>query len=89
MTGAAALSGISSTVLCNDCIFAAVDLVEAAYPAVGNLTIQQVAGVFNISSSLNATVNEVLNSTCAYENLTISTSANPHPRLRWSKLMTI
>lgn len=68
---------ISSTILCNECIFAAVDVIEAAYPVVGDVPIAAIYGALNMSTSVNTTVNELLNSTCAYEDLAVSTS-------RWS-----
>jgi len=65
---------ISTTILCNDCIFAAVDVIEDEYPVVGQITPQEVLAYFNMSSSLNSTVNEILNGTCAYESLAVTMS---------------
>jgi hypothetical protein len=76
-TASSLFSGISTTVLCNDCIFAAVDVVERAYPSVGDASVSSVVGALGVNSSLamsNMTLNGLLNSTCAYENLTASTS---------------
>lgn len=73
-TASGLYSGISSTFLCNDCIFAGVDVVERAYPSVGMTPVQEVAGVFNMSSSSTMTLNGLLNSTCAYENLATTTN---------------
>ena len=72
---------ISSTILCNYCIFAAVDVIEDAYPVVGEITPQAVLAYFNMSSSLNSTVNEILNGTCAYDSLSVTSSKYPFPCL--------
>lgn len=68
-------TSIEANIICNDCIFAAVDLIEQAYPAAGDVALDAIFGLLNMSSPLPAgtTINEFANDTCAYENRSVST----------------
>jgi hypothetical protein len=82
----AAASGANSTavdrvkstnlnVICNNCIFAAVDVAEAALPVIGQVPLASVASMFGVNlADKNATLNSVMNSTCAYKPLAVNTS---------------
>ena len=75
------LENISSTVLCNECIFGAVDVIEEAYPVVGNVPVAAIYGALNMTTTINTTINGLLNSTCAYESLA-TTSSEYHCHIR-------
>jgi len=73
-------------ILCNECIFAGVDIIEAKYPVLGNITLGMASSYINqaINGSIpqnvqssNATLNSYMNSTCAYENLAVNTTTLP------------
>lgn len=51
-----AIEAIPPTALCNDCIFAAVELINEEFPAFGNIT---------VNTTTNATIDSYLNATCA------------------------
>lgn len=69
-------SRFNTSLLCNDCIFAAADVIGVAYPAVGNVTLRSLGlgRTFNFSSAnttytSNTTVAQALNSTCSAQGL--------------------
>lgn len=74
---------INTLILCNDCIFGAVDIIEEAYPMVGDVPVAALLGYAHINSTSNGTINSVLNSTCAYHNFSVTMSefSLPHTRL--------
>lgn len=67
---------VNPNILCNDCIFAAFDIVNEAYPQASGVTFDLLFGLLNMTSPLPAgtTLGEYANDTCAYQNLSISTS---------------
>ncbi|ORY26046.1 hypothetical protein BCR39DRAFT_273539 [Naematelia encephala] len=58
--------GIQSNIICNGCIFGALDVVEEAYPGVGSVPISKIYGLLNRTSPVNTTINGFVNGTCAY-----------------------
>lgn len=62
--------------LCNECIFGAVGVIEAAAPIVGRIPISSVLAYVNMTypGDKSATLNTILNSTCAYKPLAVNTS---------------
>lgn len=69
------LTSIQPNIVCNDCIFAALDIINEAYPAAGDFEIATAFGLLNMTSPLPAgtTVNSFANETCAYNNQSVST----------------
>ena len=69
---------ISTTILCNPCIFAALDLTEEVYPSLGLVTVSSIYGLLNMSTptsvTANTTINTLVNSTCAYDALVVTSS---------------
>lgn len=71
-------SRFNTTLICNDCIFAAADVIGVAYPSIGNVTLRSIgyrgsAGNVtsgNVTYSANTTVAQALNSTCSAQGLT-------------------
>lgn len=64
-------------IVCNECIFAAVDIVEAKYPVLGQITLGQAAAYVNMTvpgAIQGSTLNSFMNSTCAYKPLAVNTS---------------
>jgi hypothetical protein len=77
VTGANTTAGeltknIDLNIVCNECIFGALDIVQLSYPAVGNTPINQAAALLNLTVSLNQTVNEIVNGECEYVPLMVS-----------------
>jgi hypothetical protein len=73
-------TSIQANILCNECLFAAVGTVEAAYPQIANVTAGQVARLVNqtvTGPASGATLNSAMNSTCAYIPLVVSTTELP------------
>jgi len=66
---------INPNIICNECIFAAFDIVNQAYPEVDGATFDFLFGLLNMTSPLPAgtTLAEYANDTCAYQNYSIST----------------
>ena len=69
---------ISPTILCNDCIFGAIDVVEEAYPTLGDVPLSAIYGYFNRTTSVNTTINGLVNGTCAYVPLVVNESELTH-----------
>jgi hypothetical protein len=69
-------ASINPNIICNDCIFAAAAIVEQAYPEAGNVPLDAIFNLLNVSSPLpeGTTINEYANDTCAYEGRSVSTS---------------
>lgn len=65
-TAVAQLRLLQSNVICNDCVFGALDLVEEAQPGLGMIPATGVAAYFNMTVAQNTTLNSYVNSTCAY-----------------------
>lgn len=65
--------------LCNECIFGAVGVIEAAAPIVGRIPISSVLAYVNMTypGDQSATLNTILNSTCAYKPLAVNTTVLP------------
>ena len=71
------VEGISPTILCSECFFAAIDIVEEVYPSVGDLHLATIFGVLNATvpaAYASATINDVFNGTCSYKNYTVTDS---------------
>lgn len=70
--------GIQPNFACNECLFGGIDVVEAAYPALGQVPIAAILQYANVSyPDQTATVNSLLNSTCAYKPLAVNTTQLP------------
>lgn len=67
-------TSIKANALCNECIFGALDIVQLAYPIVGNTPINVLAQAVNMTVSVNQTVNQIANGVCAYKPLMVSPS---------------
>ena len=70
-----ALDLVKSTnpnVLCNDCVFAGLSLIDEAYPVVGNTPLSVIFGVFGMQSPVDGTINGYANETCAYNGQAVS-----------------
>jgi hypothetical protein len=65
------LEAIPITAICNDCIFAALDIIEQSYPILSNLTYGPMGLKFNGMNGTN--INGFLNSTCAAKNYSVNT----------------
>jgi hypothetical protein len=74
-------TSIQPNIICNDCIFAAFDLIAEAYPSAGNVTFDTIFGALNMTSPLPAgtTLLEAADGTCAYQNQSISTGESTCP----------
>lgn len=73
------LTSINPNILCNECLFGALEVVEAAYPAIGNIELQTIANYapvvgLPVIQAPNTTINGLFNLTCAYEGLSVSTN---------------
>lgn len=68
-------TSIETNVICNDCIFAALALIEQEYPDAGSVPFDIIFGAFNLTSPLpeGTTINEFADETCAYEGRSVST----------------
>lgn len=75
------LTSIQPNILCNGCIFGAVDVLVAAYPGLANVTAAQVFGYINMTlpSSVpeDTTLPDVMDSTCAYVPLSVNSTVLP------------
>jgi len=60
------VTSVNPNILCNECIFGGLSLIDQAYPAVGDTPLQGVLGSFNLSIPADTTVNGFANETCAY-----------------------
>jgi len=69
------ITSIHPDILCNECIFGAVDLIAAAYPAVASVPLDTIAMALNFTLGLppNATIATVMDAECAYKNYTVTT----------------
>lgn len=65
---------VNPNILCNDCIFAAFDIVNQAYPEASGVSFDVLFGLLNMTSPLPAgtTLGDYANETCAYQNLSIT-----------------
>ena len=75
------VTSVHPDILCNECIFAAVDLIAAAYPAVATLPLDTAAKYLNLTLGLpaNATLATVMDAECAYKNYTVTTGETLFP----------
>ncbi|KAK4689578.1 hypothetical protein P7C73_g535, partial [Tremellales sp. Uapishka_1] len=62
-----------TNILCNPCIFAAIDIVEEVYPSAGMVPVSYLASYVGATAP-NVTVNTFVNSTCAYDGLAATTN---------------
>jgi len=65
---------INVLALCNDCVFGAVDVVEDVIPSIGSTPLSTIFGLLGMTSPVNTTINGLLNGTCAYKPLAVSTN---------------
>lgn len=74
-------TSIEANVICNDCIFAALALIEQEYPEAGSVPFDIIFGAFNLTSPLpeGTTINEFANDTCAYEDRSVPTGESRVP----------
>lgn len=74
----AAVARVKATnlnIICNNCIFAAVGIIEAAVPALGQIPLATIASYVGMNiSNKQVTLNSLMNSTCAYKPLVVSSS---------------
>lgn len=74
-------TSIQPNIICNQCLFAALEVIEAVYPGVGDAELQAI-GAYLAQAGLpavslpNTTINGFANETCAYEDLSVSTSTS-------------
>lgn len=68
----------NANIVCNECIFAAVDTIEAAYPIVGRIPLATALAYAKVNlADKNVTLNSFMNSTCAYKPLAVNTTVYP------------
>jgi len=76
MTALQLVKSVQPNILCNGCVFGALDLMEETYPVIGNVPIATIYAVLNQTTTLpaNTTINSLVNGECTYANLTAMTN---------------
>jgi len=65
---------INPNIICNECLFGALDVVDLAYPIVGEAPVQAITSFLGVDGSAlgNITINGLFNATCAYKDMVVS-----------------
>jgi hypothetical protein len=76
-TASALIASTKANVLCNTCLFGAIDVVASAFPVITQAPLSAILGYFNmtVDSTIGAaTIPQVMDGTCAYKPLMVNTS---------------
>ena len=79
---------IQPNILCNGCIFGALDLLEEAYPAVGTVPIAAIYAALKQNTTIppNVTINSLVDGECVYAGLNATSSECHIVRPEWADL---
>jgi hypothetical protein len=69
-------TSIQPNIICNECLFGALEVVDLAYPVVGNVPAGLIVSYLGVDGSafVPTTINGLFNETCAYKDLVVSES---------------
>jgi hypothetical protein len=68
------VAGIQPNIICNECLFGALDVVNLPYPQVGMTPLAPIVSYlgFDASAYGNVTITQVFDATCAYKEYSVS-----------------